>query len=171
MSLDARHAKRGKGSHTNKCYIDSKIISYLIQTRIVKRIRLRIPIIIAPISLYQEYEYLCVNRLCKKVYTSDVTNIFQLRKMVIFCNYIRNIYQLFFDGIPFSWNDLITCNTYNVICYLIMKITLLGILYCGFALWRGIYFYFTLNRFEALVMHFLSANVKIIFMTFTISSF
>ena len=80
MSLDARHAKRGKGSHTNKCYIDSKIISYLIQTRMVKRcaIRLRIPIIIAPISLYQEYEYLCVNRLCKKVYTSDVTNIFQL---------------------------------------------------------------------------------------------
>ena len=86
-------------------------------------------------------------------------------------NDIRNIYQLFFDGIPFSWNDLITCNTYNIICYLIMKITLLGILYCGFALWRGIYFYFTLNRFEALVMHFLSANVKIIFMTFTISSF
>ena len=76
MSLDARHAKRGKGSHTNKCNIDSEIISYLIQTRIV--IRLRIPIIIAPISLYQEYEYLCVNRLCKKVYTSDVTNIFQL---------------------------------------------------------------------------------------------
>ena len=76
MSLDARYAKRGKGSHTNKCYIDSKIISYLIQTKIV--IRLRIPIIIAPISLYQEYEYLCVNRLCKKVYTGDVTNIFQL---------------------------------------------------------------------------------------------
>ena len=91
--------------------------------------------------------------------------------MAIFCNDIRNIYQLFFDGILFSWNDLITCNTYNVICYLIMKITLLGILYCGFALWRGIYFFFTLNRFEALVMHFLSANVKIIFMTFTISSF
>ena len=61
MSLDARHTKRGKGSHTNKCYIDSKIISYLIQIRMV--IRLRIPIIIAPISLLQKYEHLCVNRL------------------------------------------------------------------------------------------------------------
>ena len=55
MSLDARHAKRGKGSHTNRCYIDSKIISYLIQIRTFKRSAIRIgkPIIIATIRLYQ----------------------------------------------------------------------------------------------------------------------
>ena len=96
MSLDARHAKRGKGSHTNKCYIDSKIISYLIQTKIVKRIRLRIPIIIAPISLYQEYEYLCETG-CARRYT--------LATLQIYFNYNTEkwryfVYQLLYIYIP-----------------------------------------------------------------------